>query len=502
MTGHIATMQQLEELHNFFSVDSSSVNAQHNNDGGVVSAVNGRKPRETPLNQKIDVVKDNGRLPMSSVEYHIVFSTGCNAFQDWQSYVFFYQIMKSGQSGHVTRVASGCTEEGARSLLRVFAEQIQTLPNGKGRFHLHLTPDYSKTAGIDFKFFNKPFGLLHWMEHQMGWSIANSTAIPKGTIVVVLDPDQFLMRPFVANFTGDATAVWHKPELRSKQFAVEEGRPFGQFYGFGAEWIRQLNKNMSKVVREVLHATVPQQPMDANSRESSHLYHWTASEVINGYVAGPPYIAVASDMYKIVKAWAAVVVPVYELTQDHLSEMFAYSTGAAHMELPHQLAYSFMVSSPEMSRQEGWAPIDKVAKPEDVCRYVRSDVTKDPVAAAWVAQLPQVVHYCQRYFLGPYFFSKYKLPKDFLSCGQPLLKDPLDHEGTNFAALYDSSVTPNNQLNRLSPVDIKRHAFMLCYIIAIINEAISYWKQQHCKPDDDPNYSKEFLFPKDPIKKR
>ena len=82
MTGHIATMQQLEELHNFFSVDSSSVNAQHNNDGGVVSAVNGRKPRETPLNQKIDVVKDNGRLPMSSVEYHIVFSTGCNAFQD------------------------------------------------------------------------------------------------------------------------------------------------------------------------------------------------------------------------------------------------------------------------------------------------------------------------------------------------------------------------------------------------------------------------------------
>ena len=437
----------------------------------------------------------NNKPVSNNAKFHIVFSTGCNAFQDWQSYVFFYQIMKSGQTGHVTRVASGCTKEGAETLLRVFAEQIQTLPTGKDRFHLHLTPDYSHTEGIFFTFFNKPFGLLHWMENKMGWSVANTTTIPRDTIVVVLDPDQMLLRPFVANFTGDSTVVWHSPDPRIRQFVVEEGRPFAQFYGFGASWVDQVNRNVPKVLKAMANTTVPQQTVN------SHLYHWTKSEVINNYVAGPPYIAVASDMFKIVKAWASAVVPVYELTQNHLSEMYAYSTGAAHVELPHQLAYSFMVSSTDMSHHEGWKPIDEAAKPEDVCRHVRSDVTKDPEAAAWAAQVPQVLHYCQRYFLGPYFFSKYKLPKDFLSCGQPLLKDPLDHEGAKFAAIYDSSVTPNNQLNKLSKVDAKRHAFMLCYIISIMNEAIMYWKQHHCTADDDPNYSKDFLFPKDRIKK-
>ena len=37
--------------------------------------------------------------------YHVVFSTGCSAFQDWQSYVFFHRALLSGQEGHVTRVA-------------------------------------------------------------------------------------------------------------------------------------------------------------------------------------------------------------------------------------------------------------------------------------------------------------------------------------------------------------------------------------------------------------
>lgn len=486
---HLTVQQQLEEWQN--SVLSVSVGARKRR--GEVKGIH------TDNKVKIDWRVEQAEQPNASEwKFHIVFSTGCNAFQDWQSFVFFYQIMKSGQEGQVTRVASGCTEEGADALERVFAEQIQTLPFGKNRFHLHLTPDYSGTAGFDYKFFNKPFGLLHWMEHGMGWS-GNATSkntIPKDTIVVVLDPDQFLLRPFVADFTNDPAAVWHEADAETKEFVVKEGRPFSQFYGLGAHWLPEFTKGMPDIVEAAINATSPEHSsLDPNDRDSSHLYQWTRGEIVKSYAAGPPYIAVASDMYKIVKTWAAVVVPVYQYTHGHLSEMYAYSAGAAHVGLPHQLADSFMVSSTAMDK-EGWKPIDEAA-PEDVCRHARSDVSKDPEAAAWAARLPQVLHYCQRYFLGPYFFNKYKLPKDFLSCGKPLLKDPLDHEGAKFATLYDSSVTPNNEFNQIPARHINRHAFMLCYIISIMNEATSYWKQHHCTDEDDPNYSKEFLFPKD-----
>lgn len=436
-------------------------------------------------------------------KFHLVFSTGCNAFQDWQSYVFFYQIYKSGQAGDVTRVASGCDEATSQTLTEIFRDQIQTLPTGRDRFHLHLTPDYSKTAGFSYNFFNKPFGLLHWMEHGLGFPDRLSEY--RDTIFIVLDPDMFLLRPFQVDYTHDASAEWHQPPKSNesqKKFVIEEGRPFGQFYGFGGSWVARANQDIPRIVAAALQngtgtprggagVTNPSDP------RSSHLHEWTVGEVARSYAAGPPYLAVASDLFKIVKTWAAVVVPVQELTKDHLSEMFAYSTAAAHLELPHQLAHSFMVSNPLMHANEGWKVIDNAEPPEEVCRHVRSDDT-DPGRVAWTSTLPQVLHYCQRYFLGPYFFNKYKLPKDFLSCHRPLLKDPLDHEGAvGFVTRYDSSVTPNHEFNRLSPRDVKRHAFFLCYMIAIMNDAITHWKDRHCTAEDDPNYSKTFLFPKD-----
>jgi len=63
-----------------------------------------------------------------------------------------------------------------------------------------------------------------------------------------------------------------------------------------------------------------------------------------------------------------------------------------------------MVSSPSIGDREGWKTIDD-AKPEEVCRHVQKN-SSDPENVAWNSMLPQVIHYCQRYFLGPYFFSK------------------------------------------------------------------------------------------------
>jgi len=149
-----------------------------------------------------------------------------------------------------------------------------------------------------------------------------------------------------------------------------------------------------------------------------------------------------------------------------------------------------MVSNPGgTNHDEGWEAIDSV-QPEEVCQHVRSDIHTDPAAAEWAAKLPNVIHYCQSYFLGPYFFYKRNLPSDILSCEHPLLKDPLDHEGVGFAAMYNSSLMPNNELKLLTPKDRNRHAFMLCYIITTMNDALTYWKQHHCSG----NFRKEFAF--------
>ena len=94
-------------------------------------------------------------------EYHVIFSTGCSRSQDWQSYVFFYHAQKSGQLGTITRIASGCTHQQKRDLTSYHNQKIRTI---SPRFKIHFTPDYSNVRkDADYKYFNKPFGVKHWM---------------------------------------------------------------------------------------------------------------------------------------------------------------------------------------------------------------------------------------------------------------------------------------------------------------------------------------------------
>ena len=58
------------------------------------------------------------------VDYHLVFSTGCSLFQDWQSYAFFYHVQKSGQPGNVTRIVSGCTQTQQQELRQAHETHI------------------------------------------------------------------------------------------------------------------------------------------------------------------------------------------------------------------------------------------------------------------------------------------------------------------------------------------------------------------------------------------
>lgn len=220
-------------------------------------------------------------------KFHLVMSTGCSTFQDWQSYTFFYFAMASGQAGEATRVASGCSPGEALALQKQFDEQIR--PMSPAHFHLHLTPNYSKAAGNKhpYKFFNKPMGLRHWMEHGLGFPHSSEN---DDTIFVVLDPDQFILQPFVQDFT-DQEQLWITDEYRK----VEKGRPMAAAYGFATDWIYDID------IDGILNSSTMPSPLRT----------WQEADIRRHYTVGPPYLAVGLDMFQIVKTWSEFVIPIF-----------------------------------------------------------------------------------------------------------------------------------------------------------------------------------------------
>jgi hypothetical protein len=104
-------------------------------------------------------------------------------------------------------------------------------------------------------------------------------------------------------------------------------------------------------------------------------------------------------------------------------------------------------------------------------------------------ELPNVIHYCQRYALGQYFFGKRRLPGDFLTCQSALLAEP----PTDIAEKYDYGKFPGGDTKKFSPQAVKRNAFAVCYLISAVNNAATYFKQHHCDPGT-ANFNKTMLF--------
>ena len=165
----------------------------------------------------------------------------------------------------------------------VFETQIAPMSE---KFHVHFTPDYSTVSkGFRFKYYNKPFGMLHFMEHAMGYP---SNTDHDDCVIILMDPDQILLRPITRDFRN-STILWKKTsDNQSPKLMVEHGSPFGQLYGFQAQW-------MTKV--DAIHVANGATPVQNVSMSEARDY----------YSLGPPYIATGRDFYKIVSKWAEFV---------------------------------------------------------------------------------------------------------------------------------------------------------------------------------------------------
>ena len=68
---------------------------------------------------------------------HVIFSTDCGSYQDWQTLVMFHSAKAVGQKGHITRIASGCNAEQKEILIKLYEKLYP-------QNHVHFTPDFKK----------------------------------------------------------------------------------------------------------------------------------------------------------------------------------------------------------------------------------------------------------------------------------------------------------------------------------------------------------------------
>ena len=172
----------------------------------------------------------------AAAQFHIVFSTDCSPYQDWQSLLVFYSAYNVGQKGAITRIASGCDE--AKQL---YLNDLYKKLWGKQPYRAHFTPNYKsdKRTGASYDFYNKPFGVRHFLENFKG---------SQNLIIALIDPDFIFMRPLSANLTDQPSNIFynrrpsHHFKVKDIPKLIAEGNPAAMRYGLGAAWTRPIHR--------------------------------------------------------------------------------------------------------------------------------------------------------------------------------------------------------------------------------------------------------------------
>ena len=374
---------------------------------------------------------------------HVIFSTDCTPYQDWQTLTLFHSAMVVGQKGHITRIASGCDEEKQKKLTDLYAKLYP-------QYYVHFTPDFKKDekTGKKYDFYNKPWGTVHWLEHA-------NPPVEDDVVVALLDPDMIFLRPITGKLAGVPDHIYAKKvDKREIVDRVKEGHPAAQLYGLGAPWTNDHHKKFNRTYICGEHSPCLK-PNDVFG--SRH------------YSVGPPYLVHKNDMIKIGKTWTKFVPRVYEHYPYLLAEMYAYSMAAAHENLPHLQLENWMVSNTDVHPGEGWPHVDAL---EDSCMPPDSNGIYYPGQ-----NLPTVMHFCQFFRAGDFGFQKRRVPKDIFTCDQRMFAEP-------YANLSSATYRIKNKVREdLKPRQAKRHAFAIGVLHRSINAAISDYKDRMCGPD-------------------
>lgn len=172
-----------------------------------------------------------------------------------------------------------------------------------------------------------------------------------------------------------------------------------------------------------------------------------------------------------------------------MNEMYSYSMAVAHLGLKHQLAKGFMVSDTNILHAEGWDFLREPFPNEKELILNACNMSRYSTAS-----LPQVLHFCQRYGIGEFFISKYKVPRRTFSCSFPLYEEPpIDVAKALYTHMGNFDKTPWDEFDRKHTVKRAANAFMVCSLYSALNEAATFYKDHHCDTET-ANYNKTWQY--------
>lgn len=190
------------------------------------------------ISTKNQNLKTDLNLESNSKSYfHIVFSTDCSFFQDWQTLLVFHSAVTVGQTGTITRIASGCSEEKKVELIALYKKLFP-------QYHVHFTPDFKKDSktGKSYDFYNKPYGLMHWLTNTKATD-------DKEEIVVLIDPDMILLRPIHLKIKNAPENIYFDDNDKNDPNIPEyvgKGHPVAQLYGLQAPWANDNHRHFNR----------------------------------------------------------------------------------------------------------------------------------------------------------------------------------------------------------------------------------------------------------------
>eukprot|EP00924_Labyrinthula_sp_SR-Ha-C_P004415 maker-scaffold_89-snap-gene-0.10-mRNA-1 protein AED:0.19 eAED:0.19 QI:34/1/1/1/1/1/2/177/589 len=412
----------------------------------------------------IDETEEDRRL-------HIIFSSGCNYFQHWQSELLLSSAKQISQRGRITRIVSGCYDKKAEDV----NHKHQTFPKGKNdklvplrelnrstneAFGLFITPQFE--GAIDFPWINKPNSIDYFLNHNPYYS--NPDFGSSDDVIVILDPDFIFLKPFLLKPDSE-----HIIASRGQRIAyVEDGVPIGQRYGLEGGWVSKFSPVDKKITK------------NPNSLSAKYTYKEAAKHTS----VGPPMILTIGDMKNLAKLWKQYMKPVLENEKDILADMWAYSIAAADLDLKHVIHDQYMIST--------WGHSGQAYKFLDEFQEMSCSAPEGTENMVW----PNFIHYASNFkaFIPPekltpeelkltsekdgwieYMFHKGHVPGEILDCGTPLIIEPPDE-------LFNWVKKENYEGFKGSETNYQK-AWVVCNVLSRLNNMLKEYKSMFCREE-------------------